>query len=102
AALRCAADAASGLGAYGVAAGRYAEFLAVSERAPEAARAGMAVGWARLRQGDRDGARAWWTVFADKRGAHARAPLTLARAAELGSQSGDAGAAQSLLDRLVT
>jgi TolA-binding protein len=101
-ALLVAADAAYGLRAYGVAAGRYAEFLAVSERAPEAARAGMAVGWARLRQGDRDGARAWWTVFADTRGADARAPLTLALAAELASQSGDAGAAQSLLDRLVT
>lgn len=62
----------------------------------------MEVGWARLRQGDRDLARASWTAFADERAADARAPLALALAAELALQSGDTLGAQSLLDRLVT
>jgi tetratricopeptide (TPR) repeat protein len=101
-ALLVAADAAYGMRAYGLAAGRYSEILAANASAPEAARAAMAFGWARLRLGDRDGARASWTAFADARGADARAPLALALAAELARQTGDTAETQALLDRLVT
>jgi len=101
-ALLVAADAAYALRTYGLAAGRYSEFVTRNEGAPEAARAAMAIGWARLREGHRDRARAAWTGFADARPGHGQAPLALALAAELAIQSGDTAASRPLLDRLVT
>src|SRR4030095_4913786 len=61
AALLVAGDAAYGSGAYPVAARYYGEFVAGNANSPEAARGAMALGWARLRNGDRKGARAGWT-----------------------------------------
>jgi tetratricopeptide (TPR) repeat protein len=100
-ALLVAADAAYGARAYPAAARHYAEFVAEQKNAPEAARATLALGWARLRSGDPDGARAAWSTFADTRPVDARAPTVLALAAELASQTGDTAEAERLLDRLV-
>jgi TolA-binding protein len=101
-ALLVAADAAYGERAYGLAARRYAEFATEQASAPESVRAAMAVGWARLRQGDHERARAAFTAFADARPTDARAPLALAIAGELADQVGDAASSQQLLDRIVT
>jgi tetratricopeptide (TPR) repeat protein len=102
AALLVAADAAYGSGAYPVAARYYGEFVAGNANSPEAARAAMALGWARLRNGDRKGARAAWTGLADTGPDDARTPMALALAAELASQSRDPAAAERLLERLAT
>jgi len=100
-ALLVAADAAYALRAYGQSAARYDEFVAGQEPGPETLRAAMAVGWARLRQGDRERARAAWTAFAKAHGTDARAPLALALAAEVAGQDGDTATSQQLLDRIV-
>jgi tetratricopeptide (TPR) repeat protein len=100
--LIVAADAAYGMGAYSAAARHYGEFVAGHTNAPEAARAAMALGWARLRSGDRQGARAAWNGLADSRPDDGRTPMALALAAELASQTGDTAGAERLLDRLVT
>jgi tetratricopeptide (TPR) repeat protein len=100
-ALVVAADAAYGLRAFGTAAVHYAEFVARSENGPAAAHAEMRLGWARLRHGDRAGARAAWVRFADGHAGDARSPLALALAAEVADQTGDSRAAQTLLDGLV-
>jgi tetratricopeptide (TPR) repeat protein len=100
-ALLVAADAAYGMRAYGVAASRYGEFVAGPEAPAETARAAMALGWARLRQGERHGARAAWIAFADTRALDPRAPLALALSAELADQAGDGAASRRLLDRIV-
>src|SRR6185503_7072336 len=61
----------------------------------------LAIGWARLRIGDRVGARAAWTELADARPTDPRTPQALLLAAELADQAGDSAAAERLLDRLV-
>jgi tetratricopeptide (TPR) repeat protein len=102
AALLVAADAAYGARAYGQAARRYAEFVNAEPSAPESARAAMAVGWSRLRQGDRERARAAFVSFADARPTDGRTPVALMLAAELANQAGDTATSQRLVDRLVT
>jgi hypothetical protein len=64
-ALLVAADAAYAAHAYPAAARHYGQFVAEQKSAPDAARATLALGWARLRGGDPDGARAAWSAFAD-------------------------------------
>jgi tetratricopeptide (TPR) repeat protein len=100
-ALLVAADAAYAAHAYPAAARHYGQFVAEQKNAPDAARATLALGWARLRSGDPDGARAAWSAFTDARPADSRAPTVLALAAELAGQTGDTGEAERLLDRLV-
>jgi tetratricopeptide (TPR) repeat protein len=106
-ALLVAADAAYALGAYGQSAARYEEFVAREGTAPETRaapatlRAAMALGWARVRQGDRERARAAWIAVADAHGTDARAPLALALAAEVASKGGDTATSQRLLDRII-
>jgi tetratricopeptide (TPR) repeat protein len=100
-ALLVAADAAYALRAYGQSAARYEEFVAGQGTAPETLRAAMALGWARVRQGDRERARAAWIAVADAHGTDARAPLALALAAEVAGKGGDTATSQRLLDRIV-
>ena len=100
-ALLVAADAAYATRAYSAAARHYGVFVAGEKTAPEAARAAMALGWARLRSGDRDGARAAWTGLADTRPTDAQTPMALGLAAELAGQAADTAAAERLLDRLI-
>jgi TolA-binding protein len=100
-ALLVAADAAYGTRAYSTAARHYGVLAAEAKDSPEASRAALALGWARLRSGDRNGARAAWIGFADTRPADARGPLALVLAAEVARQAGDLADAERLLDRLV-
>jgi tetratricopeptide (TPR) repeat protein len=100
-ALLVAADAAYGMRAYDLAASRYGEFVAGPEAPGETARAAMAMGWARWRQGDRPGARGAWTAFADTRALDPRAPLALALSAELANRAGDDATSRRLLDRII-
>jgi tetratricopeptide (TPR) repeat protein len=102
AALLVAGDAAYAMQSYGVAAARYGELQSrYRDDMPESARAALGVGWAELRQGHRDHARAAWTAAADAFPAEARAPLALILSAELASRSGDAAESRSLLDRII-
>jgi TolA-binding protein len=101
-ALLVAADAAYGARAYAVAAQHYGQFVAEQKNGPDAARAALALGWARLRSGDLAGARAAWSAFADAQPADARTPTVLALAAELASEPGAKVEAERLLDRLLT
>src|SRR5262249_25024890 len=95
-------DAAYGMGAYSAAARYYGELIAGQENAREVARAAMALGWTRLRSGDRHGARAAWSRLADARPDDGRAPMALALAAALARQAGDRAGSDRLRDRLVT
>ena len=101
-ALVVAGDAAYATRAYAAAARHYGVFLAEYGDVPETSRVAMALGWARLRSRDRDGARAAWTTFADTQPDDPHAPMALALAAELAVQAGDTVGAEGLLDRLVT
>jgi TolA-binding protein len=101
-ALLVAADAAYGAHAYAVAAQHYGQFVAEQKNGPDAARAAVALGWARLRSGDLPGARAAWSAFADAQPGDARTPTVLALAAELASETGAKVEAERLLDRLLT
>lgn len=100
-ALLVAADAAQAMRSYGIAAERYSEFLSMHESAPEASRVAMALGWAELRQEQRDAARRVWTEIAQRFPDDPRAPLGLLLAAELASQGGDVPETRALLDRLI-
>ena len=100
-ALLVAGDASYGMQSYGVAAARYGELQSRYRDMPESSRAALGVGWAELRQGHRDHARAAWTVAANTFPADARAPLALILAAELASRSGDAAESRQLLDRII-
>lgn len=100
-ALLVAGDAAYARRAYPYARQHYGAYVVEYPKAPEAARAGLAIGWARLRIGDRVGARAAWTELADARPTDPRTPQALLLAAELADQAGDSAAAERLLDRLV-
>jgi tetratricopeptide (TPR) repeat protein len=101
AALLLAADAAYATAAYSTAARHYSAFVREEKSTPEAPRAAMALGWARLRSGDPKGARAAWKEIADTRPADARAAFALVLAAEVATQTGDTADAERLLDRLM-
>jgi tetratricopeptide (TPR) repeat protein len=101
AALLVVADASYAQESYRIAAARYGQFLSERPDAPEAARVAMALGWAQLRLGDREQARQSWTRLADQRPGDPRAPLALALAAELASQTGDTVTSRRLLDRIL-
>jgi TolA-binding protein len=101
-ALIVAADAAYGAGAFSTAARHYREFITTQIGEAEVGRAAMALGWARLRAGDRDGARAAWNGLAATQPDDARTPMALVLAAELARQAGDTAEAERLLDRLLT
>jgi TolA-binding protein len=101
-ALLVVADAAFAQQSYRIAATRYGQFVSEQPRGPDAARAAMALGWAHLRQGDREQARQAWARFADAHPADARAPLALALGAELAGQAGDTATSRRLLDRILT
>jgi tetratricopeptide (TPR) repeat protein len=100
-ALLVAADAAAGLRLHRVAAGRYAEILARHAASPEAPPAALGLGLAHQRQGDLQPARQAWTRLGDVYPADRRAPLALALAAEVASETGDLPGALALLDRLI-
>jgi TolA-binding protein len=100
--LLAAADAAYAARSYRVAASRYAEFLSKYKDAPQAPRAALGLGWAEYRDGDRQRARRSWVMLADRFPSDPRAPIALALAAESAAQSGDVGATETLLDRIVT
>jgi len=100
-ALLIAGDAAYGRRAYPSARHYYDAYVAEYPTAPDAARAQLASGWARLRIGDRAGARTAWTELAAARPTDAHVPLALLVAAELATQAGDLAGAENLLDRLV-
>jgi tetratricopeptide (TPR) repeat protein len=101
-ALMVAGDAAYANRAYVAATRHYGAFVTEYSDGPEASRVAMALGWARLRSRDREGARAAWSAFADSRPDDARTPMALVLAAELAGQAGDMAAAEQSLDRLVT
>ena len=100
-ALLIAGDAAYGRRAYPSARQYYDAYIVEYPSTPDAARARLASGWARLRSGDRAGARIVWTELADTRTNDARVPLALLLAAELATQAGDLSGAERMLDRLV-
>jgi TolA-binding protein len=100
-ALLVAADAAYALQSYRPAAARYRQFLSKQDEGPEAAHAAMALGWVEFREGARERARRSWIGVANKFPGDSRAPLALALAAEVASQSGDLKGAHVLLDRLI-
>jgi TolA-binding protein len=100
-ALLVAADAAQAMRSYSLAIERYREFLSMNESAPGAPRVAMALGWAELRQEQRDGARRTWTDIARTFPDDPRAPLALLLAAEIASRAGDVQETRRLLDRLI-
>jgi TolA-binding protein len=101
AALLVAADAAHATGAYRDALGHYGAFLSLRDRGPNAAHAAVQMGWAQLREGQRDAARLSWAAMADRFPDDARAPIVLVLAAEIAIQDGDTVTAIPLLDRVI-
>ncbi len=101
AALLVAADASYALGAYEAAEQRYEEFVSTHAVAPEAPRARLALGWARLRQGRHNEAVVTWIDLARRFPEDARTPLALLLAAEVRSRAGDTATARALLDRVL-
>jgi TolA-binding protein len=99
-ALVVAGDAAYGMSAYKAAAQRYRELVSKHPVAPEAPRAALALGWAELRLGRREKARAVWTDLALQFPADSRVPTGLLLAAEASRQAGDVAATRKLLDRV--
>ena len=100
-ALLLAADSAYGLRAYTRASERYGEFLSMYDLAAEAPQATLALGWAELRLGQVDRARATWAQLARRYPRDGRAPLALLLAAEAANQAGDDRAAKAQIDLLL-
>lgn len=86
---------------YGVAAARYDLIRYKYPDAPESPRAALRVGWAELRLGHRERARAAWTGVGDTFPSDAGAPLALVLAAELANRAGDTTGSRQLLDRII-
>ena len=101
AALLIAGDATFALRSYKDALLRYAEFLSVKNGGPDAAHAVLQLGWAGLRDGQRQAAQRSWIEVADRFPTDPRAPLALLLAGELANQAGDMATANALLDRLI-
>ncbi len=100
-ALVLSGDAAYGLGAYRLAAERYAEALQSDELPPDAPHATLALGWAELRLGRREDARRTWMRVARQFPAAPEAPIALILAAELSARTGETVVARKLLDRVL-
>jgi TolA-binding protein len=101
AALLVAGKAAYEMRLYGPAAEHYREILISHDTAPEVPSAAFELGWAELRQGNRDAARDAWTRFAEAFAGDPRAPLALGLAAETASASGDTATADTLFQGVI-
>jgi len=102
AALLVAGKAAYEMRLYGPAAGHYREILSSHETASEMPSAAFELGWAELRQGNRDAARRAWTRFADTFASDAHAPLAAGLAAEVANGLGDTATADTLFHSVIT
>ena len=103
AALLVAGEAAYEMRLYGPAADHYREVLSSSPgTASEVPSAAFELGWAELRQGNRDAARRAWTHFADTFASDPRAPLAVELAAEVANGLGDTATADTLFQRVIT
>jgi TolA-binding protein len=100
-ALVLSGDAAYGMGAYRLAADRYAEALQSDELPPDAAHAALALGWAELRLARRENARLTWMRVARQFPAAPDAPIAMILAAELSARAGETVVARKLLDRVL-
>jgi tetratricopeptide (TPR) repeat protein len=100
-ALLLAADSAFALRDYARAAAHYTAFLSGYRATVDGPRAAMALGWARLREGDARSAYWTWSYVADEFPQDARAPLALLLAAGAAGKMGDHGSAQAALDRVI-
>lgn len=100
-ALTLAGDAAYGMGAYRTAAARYGEALQGNQSETEAAHAGFALAWSRMRIGRRDQARQTWELVARQFPQDPGAALALVQAGELAAQAGELDRARALLDDAV-
>ena len=101
AALLVAADSAFAVRDYARASDYYTTFVSSYRTLPDAPRAAMALGWARLRAGDTGRAQWTWSYVADEFPQDARAPLALMLAAGAAHKAGDRASAQVALDRLL-
>ena len=102
AALLLAGQAAYEMRLYGPAADHYRAILSLHEATPEVPSAAFELGWAELRQGNRDAARHTWTRFANTFASDPRAPLAVGLAAEAASGSGDTPSADTLFHRVIS
>ena len=101
-ALAVAGDAAFVLRDYPRAATYYTGLLQSDRTRVDAPRAAIALGWARLREGDAKRANWTWSYAADEFPRDVRAPLALILAAGAAERAGDKASARAALDRLLT
>jgi tetratricopeptide (TPR) repeat protein len=100
-ALTLGGDAAYGIGSYRTAAALYSEALKANQPYAEAAHAGFALGWSRLRTGHYEQARTTWEMVSRQFPDDPGAPIALVQAAELAAQGGDLPLAHRLFTRVV-
>jgi len=86
---------------YDQAVGFYSRFLTDLPNHPEAARVGLALGWAEFRRGQLDAARQRWTSFARGAPSDPHAAEALLLSAELAAEAGDVSTAQALLGEII-
>ena len=97
-----AAEASYGLRQYDRAAAHYRRVLAEPIEPALASSVRLGLGWAELRRGRPDAARAEWTQFVDGAGQDPRVPAVLLLSAEQSARAGDDAGARALLERLVS
>ncbi len=96
-----AAEASYGLRQYDRAAAYYRRVLAEPIEPALASSVRLGLGWAELRRGRPDAARAEWTQFADGAGQDPHVPAVLLLSAEQSARAGDDAGARALLERLI-
>ena len=96
-----AAEASYGLRQYDRAAAYYRRALAEPIEPATASSVRLALGWAELRRGRPDAARAEWVQFSDGAPGDSRVPAVLLLSAEQSAQAGDDAGARALLERLI-
>ena len=96
-----AAEASYGLRQYDRAAAHYRRVLAEPIEPALASSVRLGLGWAELRRGRPDAARAEWTQFVDGAGQDPRVPAVLLLSAEQSARAGDDAGARALLERLI-
>ncbi len=96
-----AAEASYALRQYDRAAAHYRRVLAEPIEPALTSSLRLALGWAELRRGRPDAARAEWVQFADGAGQDPRVPAVLLLSAEQSVRAGDEAGARALLERLI-
>ena len=101
AALVLGGEAAYWAGDYDQAVVFYTRFLADLPNDPDAAKVGLALGWAEFRRGRLDAARQRWTSFAQQAPSDPDAAEALLLSAELAAKAGDLQTAQAQLGEVI-